>query len=99
MIHGDAPAKGCLILSSGRAVRLFVPFPNLGVIVVDEEHDPSYKQTPPVPAPYYHARDLAVKLGENHGGDGHFGSATPDLVSYHHGRKAAVTNCSNSPAG
>ncbi len=62
---------------------MFTPLPNIGVIVVDEEHDPSYKQTPPVPPPYYHARETAVHLGDILGATVIMGSATPDLVTYH----------------
>ena len=75
--------EGLFDIVVGPRSALFVPFPNLGVIVVDEEHDPSYKQTPPVPPPYYHARELAIKLGELTGALVILGSATPDLVSYH----------------
>ncbi|MBP7999688.1 MAG: primosomal protein N' [Chloroflexi bacterium] len=70
----------------GARSALFTPLPNLGVIVVDEEHDPSYKQTPPVPPPYYHARDAAIALGEITGAAVIMGSATPDLVTYHRAR-------------
>ena len=56
---------------------------DLGVIVLDEEHDNSYKQTPPVPPPYYHARDVAIELGQIRGAAVILGSATPDVVSYH----------------
>jgi primosomal protein N' (replication factor Y) len=67
----------------GPRSALFTPFPDLGIIVVDEEHDNSYKQTPPVPPPYYHARETAVQLGRLTGAMVILGSATPDLVSYH----------------
>ncbi|MCL4869677.1 MAG: primosomal protein N' [Anaerolineae bacterium] len=70
----------------GARSALFTPLPNLGVIVIDEEHDPSYKQTPPVPPPYYHARDTAIALGEIAGATVIMGSATPDLVTYHRAR-------------
>ncbi len=70
----------------GARSALFTPLPNLGVIVVDEEHDHSYKQTPPVPPPYYHARDAAIALGEITGAAVIMGSATPDLVTYHRAR-------------
>jgi len=67
----------------GPRSALFAPLPNLGVIVLDEEHDPSYKQTPPIPPPYYHARDAAIALGKITGAAVILGSATPDVVTYH----------------
>ena len=67
----------------GPRSALFIPFENPGIIVVDEEHDHSYKQTPPVPPPYYHARDVAVQLGRITGAAVIAGSATPDIVVYH----------------
>lgn len=70
----------------GPRSALFTPLPNLGVIILDEEHDPSYKQTPPVPPPYYHARETAVQLGHLTGATVIMGSATPDIVTYHRAR-------------
>ncbi|MBK8988771.1 MAG: primosomal protein N' [Chloroflexi bacterium] len=67
----------------GPRSALFTPLPDIGVIVVDEEHDPSYKQTPPVSPPYYHARETAVHLGRLLNATVIMGSATPDLVTYH----------------
>ena len=67
----------------GPRSALFAPLENLGVIVVDEEHDASYRQTPPVPPPYYHARETAVAAGKITGATVIMGSATPDVVSYH----------------
>ncbi len=67
----------------GPRSALFTPFENLGVIIVDEEHDGSYKQTPPVPAPYYHARDVAEEIGRQTGALVILGSATPEVVTYH----------------
>jgi primosomal protein N' (replication factor Y) len=67
----------------GPRSALFTPFQDIGVIVVDEEHDSSYKQTPPVPAPYYHARDAAVAAGHFLKATVVLGSATPDVVTYH----------------
>lgn len=67
----------------GPRSALFTPLPNLGVIVLDEEHDPSYKQTPPVPPPYYHARETAVALSQIVNATVIMGSATPDVVAYH----------------
>lgn len=70
----------------GPRSALFTPFENTGVIILDEEHDNSYKQTPPVPPPYYHARDVAVELGRLIGAMVIMGSATPNVVTYHKAR-------------
>ncbi len=75
--------QGLFDIVIGPRSALFTPLANLGVIVLDEEHDHSYKQTPPVPAPYYHAREAAVALGHIVGATVIMGSATPDLVTYH----------------
>jgi len=78
--------RGLFDIAIGPRSALFAPLPNLGVIVIDEEHDASYKQTPPVPAPYYHARDAAIALGGYTGATVILGSATPDVVTYHRAR-------------
>lgn len=78
--------QGLFDIIVGPRSALFTPLPQLGVIVVDEEHDHSYKQTPPVPGPYYHARDTAIALGRILGATVILGSATPDLVTYHRAR-------------
>jgi primosomal protein N' (replication factor Y) len=78
--------QGLFDIVIGPRSALFTPLPNLGVIVLDEEHDDSYKQTPPVPAPYYHARETAVALGRIAGAAVIMGSATPDVVTYHQAR-------------
>ncbi len=75
--------QGLFDIVVGPRSALFTPLPNLGVIVVDEEHDPSYKQTPPVPPPYYHTRDAAIALAQIIGATVIMGSATPDIVTYH----------------
>jgi primosomal protein N' (replication factor Y) (superfamily II helicase) len=78
--------QGLFDIVVGPRSALFTPLADLGVIVVDEEHDHSYKQTPPVPPPYYHANDVAVELARITGAVVILGSATPDLVSYHRAR-------------
>jgi primosomal protein N' (replication factor Y) len=59
---------------------LFLPFSDLGLIIVDEEHDGSYKQHDP--APRYHARDTAIMLASMHGAKTILGSASPSVESY-----------------
>lgn len=59
---------------------LFLPFQNLGLIIVDEEHETSYKQQDP--APRYHARDAAIVLARQNGAKVLLGTATPSLESY-----------------
>ncbi|MFM7851548.1 MAG: primosomal protein N', partial [Flammeovirgaceae bacterium] len=60
---------------------VFLPFDNLGLIIVDEEHDPSYKQHEP--APRYHARDVALVMGQIHHAKVLLGSATPSIESFY----------------
>lgn len=68
----------------GARSALFLPFTNLGLIIVDEEHDPSYKQNDP--APRYQARDCAVVLSNMHSCDLILGSATPSVESYYNAK-------------
>ncbi|MFN7045221.1 MAG: primosomal protein N' [Flavobacterium sp.] len=60
---------------------LFLPFSNLGCIIVDEEHEQTFKQNDP--APRYHARDAAIVLAKKHGAKVVLGSATPSLETYY----------------
>jgi len=64
----------------GARSALFLPFCDLGLVIVDEEHDPSYKQQEP--APRYHARDTAIYYASRLGARVLLGSATPSLESY-----------------
>jgi primosomal protein N' (replication factor Y) len=59
---------------------IFLPFQHLGLIVIDEEHEPSYKQVEP--SPRYHARDTAIVLAKIHQAKVLLGSATPSLESF-----------------
>lgn len=66
----------------GPRSALLLPFADLGLIIVDEEHDTSYKQQDP--APRYHARDTALYYASRCGAQVLLGSATPSLESYQH---------------
>lgn len=71
--------RGSLILGARSAV--FLPFSDLGLVIVDEEHENSFKQYEP--APRYHARDSAIVLASIHGAKTLLGSATPSYESMH----------------
>ena len=79
----------------GPRSALFLPFSNLGLIIVDEEHDQSYKQYNP--APRYNARDAAIILAKMHNAPILLGSATPSLESYFNTKtgKYALVNLQN----
>jgi primosomal protein N' (replication factor Y) len=64
----------------GPRSALFLPFKDLGLIIVDEEHEPSFKQHDP--APRYHARDAAIYLARMLGAKVLLGSATPSVETY-----------------
>ena len=65
----------------GARSALFLPFSNLGLVIVDEEHDTSYKQYDP--SPRYNARDAAIYLAHIHKAKTLLGSATPCIESYY----------------
>ena len=72
-------AKGMVILGARSAI--FLPFNDLGLIIVDEEHEPSYKQQDP--APRYHARSAAIMMAYWYGAKVLLGTATPSIESYY----------------
>ncbi|MCD4687472.1 MAG: primosomal protein N', partial [Anaerolineae bacterium] len=74
--------SGAVHVVVGARSALFTPLPNVGLVILDEEHDDSYKQTPPIPPPYYHARETAIQLMRIMRGTVLVGSATPDVVTY-----------------
>ncbi len=74
----DEPVAHSVILGARSA--LFLPFRKLGLIIVDEEHDGSYKQYDPNPR--YNARDAAIYLARQHNANVLLGSATPAIESY-----------------
>ncbi|MDE6808613.1 MAG: primosomal protein N', partial [Muribaculaceae bacterium] len=69
----------CVVIGARSAV--FLPFRRLGLVIVDEEHEPAYKQVDP--APRYNARDAAIVLASMHGAKTLLGSATPSIESYY----------------
>lgn len=79
LLHSEEPMVILGVRSS-----LYLPFSRLGLVIVDEEHEPSYKQYEP--APRYHARNAAIMLAYMHGGKALLGSATPSLDSYFNAR-------------
>jgi len=80
----EAAAEGRLPIVVGPRSAVFLPMKQLGLIVVDEEHDPSYKSDA---RPRYHARDVALMRGRREGIPVILGSATPSLESYHNARE------------
>ena len=73
-------ANGSIDVIIGPRSALFTPFDNLGIIVIDEEHEESYKSEN---VPRYHARDVAIYMAHKENISVVLGSATPSLESYH----------------
>lgn len=72
----------------GTRNALFLPFQDLGLIVVDEEHDSAYR--PREASPYFNAKDAALVLGDLYGAGVILGSATPSVESYYNARKDKI---------
>ena len=84
--HRVKRGQARLVIGSRSAV--FAPVPDLGLVVLDEEHEWSYKQADPQPR--YHARDVAEELCRLAGARLVLGSATPDVVTYHRSEVGAI---------
>ncbi len=82
--------SGKVQIAIGARSALFAPFNNLGLIVVDEEHDSSYKQSE---SPRYHARDVAVVRGKMENACVILGSATPAAESLYNARQGKFMLC------
>lgn len=80
--------KGEIDVIIGPRSALFTPFPNIGLIVIDEEHENSYKSES---TPKYHARETAREVAKLNGASVILGSATPSLEAYYHARKGEYT--------
>ncbi|WP_031534366.1 MULTISPECIES: primosomal protein N' [unclassified Bacillus (in: firmicutes)] len=72
----------------GARSAIFAPFTNLGIIIIDEEHEMTYKQEE---NPRYHAKDVAIERGKKHGCSIILGSATPSLESFARAQKGVYT--------
>jgi primosomal protein N' (replication factor Y) len=81
--HQIRNGKACIAIGARSAV--FSPLQNLGLIIVDEEHEASYKQSDEAPA--YHGRDVAIMRGKIANATVLLGSATPSMESYYNAKK------------
>ena len=69
----------------GARSAVFLPFTNLGLVIIDEEHETSFKQQDP--APRYHARSAAIVLAGMYGAKTLLGTATPSMESYYNAQQ------------
>ncbi len=86
--------QGRPMLVLGTRSSLFIPFSNLGLVIVDEEQDVFYKQDSP--APRYHARECAIMMASVYGANVILGSATPSLEAFHNARTGLFTGIAPS---
>ena len=80
-VKGDEAMRREARVILGARSAIFLPFSDLGLIIVDEEHEPSYKQQDP--APRYHARSAAIMMANWYRAKVLLGTATPSIESYH----------------
>ena len=80
-VKGDEAMRREARVILGARSAIFLPFSDLGLIIVDEEHEPSYKQQDP--APRYHARSAAIMMAHWYEAKVLLGTATPSIESYH----------------
>ncbi len=78
--------SGAVDILIGARSALFVPLPEIGLIVLDEEHDEAYQQDPPA-SPFYHAREMAVEYARRLNAVCLLGTATPDVITYAKARR------------
>ncbi len=84
--------EGLVQVVVGVRSAIFTPLPDVGLIILDEEHDDSYKQSQsPTGPPYYHARDVAEEMMRRNQGLLILGSATPDLETVHRAHRGDIT--------
>ena len=81
---------GLVEIVVGARSALFTPFPDVGLIILDEEHDFSYKQDVDAGIPYYHARQVAETMMRRNDGALILGSATPDLETSFRARRGDI---------
>lgn len=82
--------RGEIAIIVGTRSALFTPLPDVGLIVLDEEHDPSYQQAPPIQPPYYHARLVAQKMSALQKAVVILGSATPATETTYQAREGRL---------
>lgn len=88
--HWYMAAQGEVDVVVGARSAVFAPLGNLGIIIIDEEHDSSYKQED---SPRYHAREVAEQRARSAGAALVLGSATPSLESYSRAKSSSIALC------
>jgi primosomal protein N' len=82
--------EGLIQVVVGARSALFTPLPDIGLIILDEEHDHSYKQSPPITPPYYDARRVAEEMMRHNDGILILGSATPDVETVYRAQRGDI---------